>query len=336
MPPKAKQQAKQVKVFDYSDIEKGARIQVESEGTWYAADVEQVSTSKNRSKAPVKVSYKGYSGYDEWVDGYRIRSKALKFTTVQQEEGKKGFRHNIKTYATFPQVPNPLFVDIFAREKGIDLTPLEKIVNLPELENRKGDNQTNNPSGQLPYLELKDGTIIAETMAICEYLEEAQPSPALIGASPKQRAVARMWQRRMEEHFVYPVFNGCRFATAHPGYPDKTGGAAPFKDFFKERATAENGAVLIPEAYQGMRDWSTNKMKWLENLKKDSADEFICGKRFTAVDIQVWTTIRFFGAAKEPCLEEIRKLSWMSAWYDRVAERPHVKAAMEHSKGLLW
>merc|ERR1711870_172777 len=116
-----------------------------------------------------------------------------------------------------------------------------------------------------------------------------------------QRAQTRMWQRRMEEHFVYPTFN----------------------DFFKERATPENGAILIPDAYKGLREWGVNKSKWLEALKKDSKDEFVCGKRLTAVDIQMYTTLKFFGAAKEPCLEEMKKLPWLSAWYDRMEKRPH-------------
>jgi len=66
------------KVYDYSGLEAGKRVQVESGGVWYAADVVQVSTSKSRSKAPVKVTYKGYDGYDEWVSGERLRSKLLK------------------------------------------------------------------------------------------------------------------------------------------------------------------------------------------------------------------------------------------------------------------
>lgn len=327
MAPKTQQKQQQKNVYDYSGLEEGTRVQVESDGVWYAADVVQVSTAKNRTRAPVKVTYKGYSGYDEWVGGDRLRSKALK---ARKDVG------GITAYYTFPQVPNPLTVDIFAREKGIDLVALEKVVDLPGLDNRKGELQQKNPAGQLPYIELDDGTVIAESIAICEYLEEAKPGPALIGSTAKGRAVTRMWQRRMEEHFVYPTFNGCRFATAHSDYPEKSGGLPPFKDFFKERATPDNGAILIPEAYKEMREWGVNKLRWLEGLKKDSTDQFICGKKYSIVDIQVYTTLKFFGAAKEPCMDELRKLPWLSAWYDRVDERPHVKAAIEHSKGLLW
>jgi enolase len=87
-------------VYDYSGIEKGMRLQVlsEDDATWYAADVLTVSTAKAKSKAPVKVSYKGYTGYDEWVGGDRIRSKALK-TTTEEVTAKGGPAKIISVYA---------------------------------------------------------------------------------------------------------------------------------------------------------------------------------------------------------------------------------------------
>jgi glutathione S-transferase len=80
MAPKKGKVATQEKVtYDYSGLEAGMRVQAESGGEYYAAEVVQVSTGKNRSKAPVKVSFKGYdAAYDEWVSGDKLRSKALK------------------------------------------------------------------------------------------------------------------------------------------------------------------------------------------------------------------------------------------------------------------
>lgn len=86
MAPKAKPAKK---TYDYSDIEKGISCQAESEGGWYAAEVIAVSTSKARAKAPVKVSFKGWEGYDEWVSGDRLRSKALKVTVEEKQKPKK-------------------------------------------------------------------------------------------------------------------------------------------------------------------------------------------------------------------------------------------------------
>lgn len=88
MAPKKQQKKATPKVYDYSGLETGMRLQVESDGSYYAANVVQVSTSKNRTKAPVKVSYKGYEGYDEWVSGDRIRSKALKVEKPPPTEKK--------------------------------------------------------------------------------------------------------------------------------------------------------------------------------------------------------------------------------------------------------
>lgn len=51
-----------------------------------------------------------------------------------------------------------------------------------------------NPQGLIPALELEDGTVIGQSLAILEYLEAVYPSPALIPADPvmaaKVRAVA--------------------------------------------------------------------------------------------------------------------------------------------------
>jgi len=240
----------------------------------------------------------------------------------------------IKAVYTNPVIPNPMNVDFFAKEKGIAL-PYEN-VDFAGLVNRDEAHLSQNPAGQIPYMELQDGTIIAESIAIMEYLEEAQPNPPLIGATAKDRGVNRMWQRRMEEHFVYPTFTGCRFASAHADYPEVSGGLPPFKNFFEKRVTAENGAMMIPDAYKGMRQWGINKLQWLENLKAGSSDEWIAGSNFTMVDIQTYTTLKFFGAAQEPCLAAIDQMPWLKAWYARVEERPACKAMLEDSKGLLW
>jgi len=77
------------KSYDYSGLQIGMRVQAESDGTYYAADVLEVSTSKNRAKAPIKVSYKGYDGYDEWLSGDRLRSKALKVAAPETKEKEK-------------------------------------------------------------------------------------------------------------------------------------------------------------------------------------------------------------------------------------------------------
>jgi len=89
MAPKgAGKKAAAPKVYDYSGLEKGMKLQVNSDGTWYAAEVVTVSKAKAKSKAPVKVSYVGYAGYDEWVGGDSLRSKALKVVKKEAKSDK--------------------------------------------------------------------------------------------------------------------------------------------------------------------------------------------------------------------------------------------------------
>ena len=92
--------------------------------------------------------------------------------------------------------PNPRIVRIFLAEKGIEMP--KQWVDLRGGENRKTEHLARNPHGQMPTLELDDGSYLAEITAICEYLEEIKPEPAMIGSTPKERAECRMWTRRVD------------------------------------------------------------------------------------------------------------------------------------------
>eukprot|EP00928_Gymnodinium_smaydae_P054279 TRINITY_DN38086_c0_g1_i1.p1 TRINITY_DN38086_c0_g1~~TRINITY_DN38086_c0_g1_i1.p1 ORF type:complete len:703 (+),score=142.49 TRINITY_DN38086_c0_g1_i1:60-2111(+) len=106
--------------YNYAALEKGMRVMVSAEGTWYAAVVEQVSTAKNRRAAPVKVSYSGHEGWDEWVGGDRMRSKAL--TSSEAETKAKGDKKKSKTKVektkAKPEASKPKF-DYSGLEKGM-------------------------------------------------------------------------------------------------------------------------------------------------------------------------------------------------------------------------
>ena len=74
--------------------------------------------------------------------------------------------------------PNPRMVRMFCIEKGIDIETVEH--DLLGGENRAAAYTAKNPGGQMPALELDDGSVIGETVAVCEYLEEKNPSNPLI------------------------------------------------------------------------------------------------------------------------------------------------------------
>ena len=48
-----------------------------------------------------------------------------------------------------------------------------------------------NPQGYVPALELDDGTVLTQSLAIIEWLDETVPEPALLPADPVQRAKVR-------------------------------------------------------------------------------------------------------------------------------------------------
>jgi glutathione S-transferase len=106
--------------------------------------------------------------------------------------------------------PNPRVVKMFMAEKAIAIPRVE--VDLRAGENRQPAHLARNPSGQMPTLELDDGRFLAEVTAICEYLEERHPASPLIGANAEERAMTRMWTRRVDLQIVEPMLNGFRAA----------------------------------------------------------------------------------------------------------------------------
>ena len=99
--------------------------------------------------------------------------------------------------------PNPRRVRLFLAAKGIEIP--ETHLSLTTREHKAADTLARNPRGQVPFLELDDGRVIAETIAICRYLDELHPDPPLFGTTPFERAETDMWVRRAENVLGTPV-----------------------------------------------------------------------------------------------------------------------------------
>src|SRR6202521_1444727 len=158
--------------------------------------------------------------------------------------------------------PNPHVVRMFMAEKGLTLQTQD--VNLMAGENRQADHLKRNPHGQMPTLELDNGSYLSEITAICEYLEEKKPEPAMIGNTPEQRAECRMWTRRVDLNICEPLANGYRFGEA--------------LKFFEKRIP------VVPEASAGLKMIAANRLQWLNGQMADGR-EYLCGKRFTLADM---------------------------------------------------
>ena len=196
--------------------------------------------------------------------------------------------------------PNPRTVRLFLAEKGMEI-PLEE-VDLLGGENRRPPYTDKNPAGQLPCLELDDGSYLAEITAICEYLEEIQPEPPLIGTTPEERAETRMWARRIDLNILEPMANGFRFAEGLP--------------IFKDRVH------VIPQAADDLKATGREKLEWLNGLV--GGREFIVGDRLTLADIMLYAFLEF-GATVGQTLDP--KLDNLQAWFARISARPSVDAS---------
>src|SRR5690606_35913890 len=106
------------------------------------------------------------------------------------------------------KAPNPRRVRVFLAEKGIDV-PLAP-VDMGAMGHRGPEVAERNPLRRHPVLELDDGTVITESVAICRYFEEIQPEPPLFGTGALGRARVEERQRRMELNLMMPVAHAFR------------------------------------------------------------------------------------------------------------------------------
>ena len=199
--------------------------------------------------------------------------------------------------------PNPRVVRMAAAEKGLVIDRVT--IDIMAGENRQSDYSARVPTGGTPALELDDGQIISEILAIAEYFEDIQPAPPIIGSTPAQRAESRMWTRRIDLGYCEPMANGFRATQGRP--------------MFKSRMT-----VVSEDAAAQLKAIAAEKLLWLDGLMvaRDSGD-FICGNRFTLADMLLFGFVEFGDQVGQPMPAAAR---WLPAWRERVAARPSAAA----------
>ena len=193
--------------------------------------------------------------------------------------------------------PNPRRVRIFFAEKHL-VVPVEQ-VDIASASNRSPEFRAKNPMGTVPVLELDDGTMIAESVAICRYVEEIRPDPPLMGTDAKDRAVVEMWQRRMEYELFVPITQVFRNGHA----------------FFRGRIPQ------VPEYGEVCRTHALARLAWLDEVLADRP--FVAGERFTIADITALCAIDFGRVSNVRILPEQASLQ---RWHDAVLQRPSARA----------
>lgn len=192
------------------------------------------------------------------------------------------------------RAPNPRRVRIFFAEKGVPLPELVP-VDITRKEHKSEAFTKLNPAQRLPVLLLDDGTALAETMAICRYVENLHPQPCLFGRGAREQALIEMWNRRVE----LGLFAGV---------------AAVFRHSHPSMAELEE---QIPEWAQANRDALDDHL-WLLELQL-AASTFICGDRLTVADITAGVAIDFMKPSRIPLPDDFVHIR---RWHGEIAARP--------------
>lgn len=205
----------------------------------------------------------------------------------------------------FALAPNPRRVRMFLAEKGIEVPSVQ--INTREAEQFSDAFRKVNPRCTVPALELDDGTVLTESVAICRYFEETHPEPSLLGRSPTEKAVVDMWNRRVEIECYGPAAEVVRNSL----------------EMFKDRGIAgmPSGVPQIPAlAERGRASFA----RFLESTDAHLAsNRFLAGANFSIADITAFIAIDF---AKRGDLQVPAERANVLRWQSEVAARPSASA----------
>ena len=197
-----------------------------------------------------------------------------------------------------PRAPNPRRVRVFLAEKGVAYDTIEVLI--ADRAHQTAEFRKKNPIALLPVLELADGKVLRESMAICRYLEETFPEPNLFGADTWERAQIEMWNRHAELELLYPI-----------------------SQIFRNTNKFWEGRIKqAPDFAQIMRDQLAERLEWLEGELGNRP--FMGGDRFSVADITAMCAIDF-GKVSQIRLDPATQPN-LAAWHKRVSDRPSSKA----------
>ena len=194
--------------------------------------------------------------------------------------------------------PNPRRVRIFLAEKGIEV-PTEQ-VDIGAKQHLTPEYTAINPLQRMPALQLDDGTIICESVAICRYFEALRPQPALFGTSAKEIAIVEMWNRRCELNLLFTVAHV--FRHTHP-------------------AMKELEVPQVPAWAEANRPRVADFLRVLDG--ELASRRFVAGDQYSVADITALCAVDFMKPARVQVPDD---LTHVKRWHTEVSARPSAKA----------
>ncbi|MGN6107182.1 MAG: glutathione S-transferase family protein [Kofleriaceae bacterium] len=196
------------------------------------------------------------------------------------------------------RAPNPRRVRVFLAEKGVAYDTIE--VSIAAAAHQTEEFRKKNPLSLLPVLELADGRVLRESMAICRFVEEQYPEPNLFGADAWERAQIEQWNRHAELELLVPI-----------------------AQVFRNTHAFWSGRIKqCPEFAEIMRELLQTRFDWFD--RELSARPYIAGERFTVADITAVCAIDFGKVSKiriDPATHP-----HLASWHARIAARPSYSA----------
>ena len=200
--------------------------------------------------------------------------------------------------------PSPRRVRMFLAEKGLDIDTVQ--VDLGSGEQLGEAFRRLNPECVVPVLELDDGTCLSEVVAICQYLEDLHPEPALMGEGSLERAQVLMWNAKVEQLGLWAMADAFRNAAR-----GLKGRAVPGPESYEQ----------IPELAERGRRRVTQFFHRLDGQLADH--RFVAGDSFSIADIAALVVVDFAAWIKLPVPDDTEHLK---RWYAEVSARPSAAA----------
>ena len=204
----------------------------------------------------------------------------------------------------YAAAPNPRRVRIFLAEKNLEIETIQ--IDIRNNEQKSEAFLKLSPLGEVPLLQLDDGTCISQVNAICRYIEEIYPENPLFGRTALEKALVESSNHQLNMNGIVAVTEG--FRNSNPMF--------------------EGRAIAGPNSYAQIPALAERGLLRVDHLFRDleahfAASEFIIGDYFSVADITAFVTMDFAGWIKKTIPEDCVNLQ---RWYDQVNARPSSNA----------